>query len=126
MKTVMNKAWEIAKAAVVKFGGRVKEYFAAALKQAWIEAKNVKTSFSLRADKKGQRTWIAKVTGTHPTYKLQREFLTTNETDWLGNKLFELENGYYSYDSAKDRGYIKVENGSWVDVSYHEVLASVA
>lgn len=35
MKNVMVRAWEIAKAAVVNFGGKVTEYFAAALKQAW-------------------------------------------------------------------------------------------
>jgi hypothetical protein len=42
MKNVMVRAWEIARAAVVKFGGKVKEYFAAALRQAWSEARNAK------------------------------------------------------------------------------------
>ncbi|WP_203363104.1 hypothetical protein [Bacillus sp. REN10] len=37
---VMTRAWEIAKAAVVKFGGKVKEYFAESLKLAWKEVKN--------------------------------------------------------------------------------------
>src|SRR5690625_1470416 len=32
---VMNKAWEIAIEGVKKFGGKVKEYFAKALKIAW-------------------------------------------------------------------------------------------
>lgn len=32
---VMNKAWEIAREGVNKFGGKVKEYFAKALKMAW-------------------------------------------------------------------------------------------
>ncbi|WP_256846890.1 hypothetical protein [Paenibacillus sp. Pae108] len=40
MKNVMVRAWEIAKAAVVKFGGKVREYLASALRQAWSEAKN--------------------------------------------------------------------------------------
>lgn len=35
MKNVMTKAWEIAKAGVKKFGGKVKEYFAEALRLAW-------------------------------------------------------------------------------------------
>ncbi|AHD06421.1 hypothetical protein [Paenibacillus larvae] len=38
---VMKKAWEIAKAAVKKFGGKVKEYFAEALRMAWAEIKKV-------------------------------------------------------------------------------------
>jgi hypothetical protein len=40
MKNVMARAWEIAKVAVVKFGGKVRQYFVEALRQAWKEAKN--------------------------------------------------------------------------------------
>lgn len=39
MKQVMVKAWEIAKAAVIKFGGKAKEYIAEAMKMAWAEVK---------------------------------------------------------------------------------------
>lgn len=42
MKQVMVRAWEIAKEAVVKFGGKVREYLAAALRQAWAETKRAK------------------------------------------------------------------------------------
>ncbi|GGN67657.1 hypothetical protein GCM10007971_38680 [Oceanobacillus indicireducens] len=35
MKNVMTKAWEIARNGQKKFGGKVKEYFAEALKMAW-------------------------------------------------------------------------------------------
>ena len=42
MKKVMVRAWEIARAAVVKFGGKVKEFFAEALKMAWAEVKESK------------------------------------------------------------------------------------
>ncbi|WP_201319121.1 hypothetical protein [Paenibacillus sp. EPM92] len=40
MKNVMTRAWEIARAAVVKYGGKIREYLAAALRQAWSEVKN--------------------------------------------------------------------------------------
>lgn len=40
MKKVMVRAWEIAKQAVIKFGGKVKEYFAQSLTMAWAEVKN--------------------------------------------------------------------------------------
>jgi len=40
MKEVMVRAWEIAKEAVVKFGGKAIEYIAEALKLAWAEFKN--------------------------------------------------------------------------------------
>ncbi|QQZ64493.1 hypothetical protein JI735_34195 (plasmid) [Paenibacillus sonchi] len=39
MKEVMVRAWEIARGAVVRFGGKVKEYFAQALAMAWKEVK---------------------------------------------------------------------------------------
>ncbi|ARF67199.1 hypothetical protein B7C51_04305 [Paenibacillus larvae subsp. pulvifaciens] len=38
---VMKKAWEIAKDGAAKFGGKVKEYFAEALRMAWEEVKKV-------------------------------------------------------------------------------------
>lgn len=39
MKKVMVRAWEIAKEAVAKFGGKVKEFFQQALIMAWSEFK---------------------------------------------------------------------------------------
>lgn len=125
MKKVMVRAWEIAKTAVLKFGGKVKEYFSQALAIAWAEMKNVKTVFSIRADKNGKRSWVAKITGTHPTYKVQRSFINAYTTDFVGNKVFELEDGYYNYDSIKERGYVRVQNGFWSDVTFSEVLAAV-
>lgn len=35
---VMKQAWKIAKEAVVKFGGKAREYFAISLKEAWKQA----------------------------------------------------------------------------------------
>ena len=42
MKKVMVRAWEIAREAVNKFGGKVKEFFQQALIMAWQEVKEVK------------------------------------------------------------------------------------
>ena len=39
---VMKRAWEIAKEAVKKFGGKVREYISEAMKMAWAEVKEVK------------------------------------------------------------------------------------
>ena len=36
---VMKQAWKIAKEAVVKFGGKAREYFSFALKEAWKQAR---------------------------------------------------------------------------------------
>ena len=40
MKKIMNKAWEIARNAAAKFGGRAVEYIAMALRMAWQEMKS--------------------------------------------------------------------------------------
>ena len=39
MKQIMKKAWEIAKEAAKKFGGRAVEYIAEALRMAWAESR---------------------------------------------------------------------------------------
>lgn len=43
MKNIMARAWRIAKEGQVKFGGKVSEYIAEALKMAWAESQEVKT-----------------------------------------------------------------------------------
>ena len=40
-KQVMKRAWELAKAGVNKFGGKVREYFATSLSIAWEEIKTM-------------------------------------------------------------------------------------
>ena len=49
MKNVMTIAWEIAKKGAAKFGGKVKEYFATALKMAWGIVKNEAGAFNTDA-----------------------------------------------------------------------------
>lgn len=126
MKQVMVRAWEIAKEGQERFGGKVSEYFAIALKMAWEEAKKVKAVFTLYPDKRGVKSWVAKIVGTHPTYKFDRQFINTNDTDMMGNKWFELEEGYYQYSSIKGKGYIKVVNGEILNTTYKEVLGEIA
>ncbi|MBW4083552.1 hypothetical protein [Paenibacillus sp. S150] len=42
MKNVMVRAWKIAREAVAKFGGKVREYFSQALAMAWKEVKAIR------------------------------------------------------------------------------------
>lgn len=42
LKNIMTRAWEIAKEAVVNFGGKAVEYIAEAMKMAWAEVKEVR------------------------------------------------------------------------------------
>ena len=50
MKKVMKKAWEIAKEAAKKFGGRAIEYIAMALREAWKEIKTMAKDITERIE----------------------------------------------------------------------------
>lgn len=54
-KEIMSNAWKIAKEGQKKFGGKVSEYFAQALKMAWAQAKNSINVEDL--EKKGFNRW---------------------------------------------------------------------
>lgn len=49
---VMKKAWEIARKGVKKFGGKVKEYFAEALRMAWVIVKKCMEKVQLKGSEK--------------------------------------------------------------------------
>ena len=55
MKKIMKRAWEIAREGVKRFGGKVKEYFAEALKLAWKEVKNIMADAKKSALEPGQK-----------------------------------------------------------------------
>lgn len=60
MKKVMMKAWEIAKEAAKKFGGRAIEYIALALREAWKEIKTMVSDITERIEeleKMGFKRW---------------------------------------------------------------------
>ena len=60
MKKVMMRAWEIAKQAAKKFGGRAIEYIALALREAWKEIKNMVMDIIDRIEEleaKGFKRW---------------------------------------------------------------------
>lgn len=54
-KEIMIKAWKIAREGQKAFGGKVREYFAQALKMAWAQAKNEIDVEAL--EKKGFSRW---------------------------------------------------------------------
>lgn len=124
---VMKRAWEIAREGQNRFGGKVSEYFAVSLKMAWAEAKAPKTAtVNTTYGSKRNKSWVAEITGTHPKWKLNREFVSAvEENEWSG-KVFELENGIYEVCDAGDREFVKVENGEIEYLEYAEVTAMVA
>ncbi|MDH6372891.1 hypothetical protein M2444_004720 [Paenibacillus sp. PastF-3] len=58
MKNVMVRAWEIAKGAVTRFGGKVKEYLAQSLAMAWSETKEVAADFGLITQVKDRSIYV--------------------------------------------------------------------
>jgi len=125
----MKRAWQIARLAEVEFGGRASQYISGALKMAWAEYKQAnatKTEIEIPGDTRRQKTWVAAIVGSHPTYKLDRKFLTPYEVDKYGDKVYRLENGLYELQNHKQRMFIEVSNGSYTIVDKSFVMESVA
>ena len=97
LKAIMKNAWHFARLGQKKYGGKVKEYFAEALKLAWKIYKNTK------AKKGGQiagiAPWFIKKTFEHPSlahqiqhesiYKIKKE----TEKAYLIEAIATFENG---------------------------------
>lgn len=125
----MTKAWEIAKKGAAKFGGKVKEYFAEALKMAWAIAKTQtgKIEIELSGGSRKHKSWVAQIVGTDAKYGLKRDFLNGYNKD---NSMlyFELEEGavYDINDASGLRRYKKVVNGELVELGDYEVKGMFA
>lgn len=58
-KQIMTRAWEIARAAVKRFGGKASEYIAGSLRIAWKIAKSCGTNALGNGDLRVIRAWVA-------------------------------------------------------------------
>lgn len=65
-KAIMTRAWQIAREAVKKFGGKIKMYFAETLKIAWCESKK---AFQLKKEEE------IKMNGTEKQVKWAKDIL---------------------------------------------------
>lgn len=128
MKNVMTKAWEIAREGQKKFGGKVKEYFAQALRMAWAIVKSAKQVAVVKttSGSKKHKSWVAEIVGTHPKWKLDRQFVEAVEENDYSGKVFELKNGVYEVCNAGDREFIRVEGGAIEYIEYAKVVGMVA
>lgn len=123
MKNVMVRAWEIAKEGQVKFGGSVREYFAAALKMAWAESRKAEIVTSSGSRK--HKSWVAKINGTCPRYKFSRTFLTEKDDEWA-DKTFVVTDGIYNVCDAGEQSFVKVAAGKAEKIEAYEVSELVA
>lgn len=86
MKKVMVRAWEIAKEAVQKFGGKVKEFFQQALIIAWSEIKNGVKMVELKGSEK-QITWAEEI--RENIINLSIKVIETKKEMWLSRGMDE-------------------------------------
>lgn len=116
---IMKRAWAIAKEAAVKFGGKASEYIAEALRLAWAEFRAPQLiTIELREPNRKQKTWVARIVGTHPVYKLDRRFVNASE-----GYTWELEEGIYEVCENGKRYFIRVAAGDWRRIDASEVAA---
>lgn len=122
-KEIMTKAVELAKKMEGDWIARMK----LALKTIWAIAKKVNNKVEKFVTELGygRKYWIAKVTGTHPQYKVDRQFLNENYTE-DGQRVFELVDGLYHGKFSNSPHYFLVENGEAQRVGYDEVLEMAA
>jgi len=145
MKNVMTMAWEIARKGAAQFGGSVKEYFAEALKMAWVQVKRTFTNIDVLFGEgsRKHKTWVAEIVGLHPKWKFDRSFVNGYENN--EGLIYTLEEGkvydtnnYMRYRTLKHpdgsifetydlvRTFITISKGQVVELSEAEAKAMIA
>ena len=134
MKNIMKRAWEIARQGQEKFGGKVSEYIAEALKMAWAESRQPKNvTIKVRHQPSGGKEWVAEIVGRHPRFNFDRKFLRPVARNWsssgkTGTTTFLLEEGkvYEVNEPWKGRYFIAIENGEVIDIDVDYVVEKIA
>lgn len=112
MTNVMKMAWVIANEGQSKFGGSVTEYIAEALKMAWAK---IKGGSQMKVKKEYTDSWAAEITGLHPEYHFNRNFIEAENNWW------SLEEGKIYQINNIDRKYVKVEGDKLIKLTSKEV-----
>lgn len=76
-----------------------------------VEIVEKKVEVILKGSTKRVKTWLAEITGKHPQFVLNREFLSPDEFNEWGEKVFYLDKGLYEVYDGKRRKFVHVENG---------------
>ena len=75
-------------------------------------------------DSRKHKGYLAKIVGTHPTYKIDRKFVDTYEVS--GYKYADIkEDGLYEFCTSKankDRYYLLVDNDAITEIDYRKAL----
>jgi hypothetical protein len=133
-KKIMKRAWEIAKEGQKRFGGKVKEYFAAALKLAWKEAREPKqATLVIRHQPSGGKEWVAEIIGRHSHFNFERRFLNPIARNWsssgkTGTTTFLLQEGkvYEVNEPYVGRYFVTIADGEVVEIDAEEAVNKIA
>lgn len=119
----MKNAWEIARNAANKFGGKAVEYIAGSMKQAWAIAKgNQRIKIEVSEGSRKHKSYVAEIVGEHQRFGFDRKFVSEQHEN-LRIKYAYLEAGrVYEVQDAGDREYVIVKNGEVVKIEKDEVL----
>jgi hypothetical protein len=152
-KSLFTTAWNLARKAAADLGTSVKSQFAAALKAAWAVAKAPvaeavkfvapRVDGAIRGGGSGGSAWVARVTGTHPKFHLDREFLDKDQEHvsrsrrsgwftWVLDRpgYYEIRDVQYEAGVASigrlDRGFLRVDQaGEVTRVTKDHVIAAM-
>jgi hypothetical protein len=81
--------------------------------------------------KLGNRVWVAQITGTHPKFKLEREFLEAtsvkrhhfNRPRTLVDITYDLSDGLYEMSESGERSFVLVLNDEEHKISPDDAVA---
>ena len=125
-REIMVRAHEIAKTLEGDYIARMSE----ALRMAWAEARRPKFVKFVVGISRGT-AYVARITGLHPRYKFDREFVRPMEKNrsWSGkngtNIYYITEDGIYEKAYGSEREYYIIENGVARQIDLGTVLAMV-
>ena len=122
LKKIMLRAHEIAKTLEGDYAARM----SLALRQAWAEArKTAKATLEISCGSRKHKSWIAKITGKHERFGLDRQFMDPVNEGRMYN-VYELADGVYEVCNGGDRYFIRVAGGQIETISKYDVMEIVA
>lgn len=128
MTNVMTNAWDIAYKGQNKFGGKVKEYFAQALRMAWALFKKGGNNMKIELDEGSSRrkSYVAVIKGLDDQYGFDREFISYKDDEDADEIVAILEEGkVYEIQECGDREYVIIKNGKQVELEKEEITPLV-
>lgn len=137
-RTALKTAWQIARDAAARFGGKVRQYLIEALRMAYaaLRAPPEPVVKTVRLQPRDGRAWMARLTGKCEKFGYDREFLNKRRVGFSREPAVEFrvtmqEGAIYEYLWAHThrhdtRGYWQVRGGELVLATLDEIEAALS